>query len=76
MAKSTEYEALLCVIFLFSLSGPSILFGTLFSNALKLYSSHNVRYEVSHPYKTAGKIKLLNKLNINIIPNNHFTDCL
>jgi hypothetical protein len=33
----------------------NILLSTLFSNTLSLYSSLNVRDQVSHPYKTTGK---------------------
>jgi hypothetical protein len=39
-----------------SLLGPNILLSTLFSNAFSLYSSFNVRDQVSHPYRTTGKI--------------------
>jgi hypothetical protein len=39
-----------------SLFGPNILLSTLFSNILSLCSSLNVREQVSHPYKTIGKI--------------------
>jgi len=39
-----------------SLLGPSILFNTLFSNTFSLHSSLNVSDQVSHPYKTTGKI--------------------
>jgi len=39
-----------------SLLGPSILPSTLFSNTLSLRSSLNVSDQVSHPYKTKGKI--------------------
>jgi len=35
---------------------PNIFLDTLFSNTLSLCSSHNVRDQVSHPYKTKGKI--------------------
>jgi hypothetical protein len=35
-----------------SLFGPNILLSTLFSNTLSLYSSFNVRDQVSHPYTT------------------------
>ena len=41
-----------------SLSGPNILFNTLFSNTLSLRSSLNVSDQVSHPYKTTGKFKI------------------
>ena len=39
-----------------SLLGPNILLSTLFSNALSLHSSLNVRDQASHPYKTTGNI--------------------
>jgi hypothetical protein len=39
-----------------SLLGPSILFSSLFSHALSVCSSVGVRDQVSHQYKTTGKI--------------------
>src|SRR5215468_6003820 len=39
--------------------GPNILLSTLFSNTLSLCSSLSVRDQVSHPYKTTGKIIVL-----------------
>ena len=39
-----------------SLLGPNILLSTLFSKTLSLCSSLNVSDQVSHPYKTTGKI--------------------
>ena len=39
-----------------SFSGPKILLNTLFSNTLSLCSSLSVSDQVSHPYKTTGKI--------------------
>jgi len=42
-----------------SLLGPNILLGTLFSNTLSLRSYLNVSDQVSHPYQTTGKIKVL-----------------
>jgi hypothetical protein len=39
-----------------SLFSPNILLSTLFSNTLNLYSSLNVRDQVSHPYRTTGRI--------------------
>jgi hypothetical protein len=41
-----------------SLLGPNIL-NTLFLNTLSQFSSRNVSDQVSHPYKTAGKIIVL-----------------
>ena len=42
-----------------SLLGPNIILNTLFSNTLSLRSSLNVSDQVSHPYKTTGKIIVL-----------------
>ena len=41
-----------------SLPGTNIL-NTMFSNTLSFLSSHNVNNQVSHPYKTTGKILVL-----------------
>ena len=45
-----------------SLLDPNILFSTLFSNTLRLRSSLIVGDQVSHPYKTRGKIICGNKM--------------
>lgn len=37
-------------------SSPKYSLSNLFSNTLYLCNSHNVRYQVSHPYKRTGKI--------------------
>jgi len=42
-----------------SLLGPNILLNALFSYTLSLRFSLNVSDQVSHPYKTTGKIKIL-----------------
>ena len=42
-----------------SLVGPNILLSTLLSNTLSLRSSLNVSDQVSHPYKTTGRIIVL-----------------
>ena len=42
-----------------SLLDPNILLSTLLSNTLSLRSSLNVSDQVSHPYKTTGKIIVL-----------------
>ena len=42
-----------------SLLGPNILLNTIFSNTLSFLSSRNVSDQVSHPYKTTGKIIFL-----------------
>ena len=39
-----------------SLLGPNTLLSTLLSNTLSLRSSFNLRDQVSHPYKTRGKL--------------------
>jgi hypothetical protein len=41
------------------LLGPTILLRTLFSNTFSLCCSLNVRDQVSHPYKTTGRIMVL-----------------
>jgi hypothetical protein len=41
------------------LFGPNILLNTLFSITLSLCPSLNVRDQVSHPYRTTGKIKII-----------------
>jgi hypothetical protein len=43
----------------FILFGPNILLRTLLSNTLNLFSSLNARDQVSHPYKSNGRIMLL-----------------
>ena len=47
---------LLCSPVTSSLLGPNILLNTIFSNTLSFLSSLNVCDQVSHPYKTTGKI--------------------
>jgi tellurite resistance protein TehA-like permease len=42
-----------------SFLGQNIILSTLFLNILNLYSSLNVKNQVSHPYRTAGIIMLL-----------------
>jgi hypothetical protein len=42
-----------------SLFGPNILLNTPFSNTLSPCSSLSVRDQVSHPYRTTGKIIIL-----------------
>jgi hypothetical protein len=39
-----------------SLFGPNIFLNALFSNTLSLCFSLNVRYQVSHPYRTRGQV--------------------
>ena len=45
-----------------SLLSPNILLSTLFSYTLSLHSSLNMSDQVSHPYKTTGKVIILNIL--------------
>ena len=48
-----------------SLIGPNVLLNTLFSNTLSLRYSLSVSDQVSRPYKTTGKIKILDILILN-----------
>jgi hypothetical protein len=63
LAMRTSHEALIMQFFqppvTSSLFGPNILLITLFSNTLGPCSSLNVRDQVSHPYRTTGKIVVL-----------------
>ena len=45
-----------------SLLGPNILLNTMFSDTLSFLSSLNISDQVSHPYKTTGKIIVLHIL--------------
>ena len=45
-----------------SLLNPNILLNTMFSNTLSFLSSRNISDQVSHPYKTMGKIIVLHIL--------------
>jgi hypothetical protein len=42
-----------------SLLDQNILLSTLFSNTLSLHSSFNISDQVSHPYRTTGKIIII-----------------
>jgi polysaccharide pyruvyl transferase WcaK-like protein len=60
MVKGISYEAPHYAVFSSSsLFGPDILLNTLFSKTLSLCSSLNVRDQVSHSYRTTGKIVVL-----------------
>jgi hypothetical protein len=66
MISGDEYKLwsiLLCNFLHFpvasSLLGPDILLHTVFSNTFSLRSSLDVRDQVSHPYKTTGRIIVL-----------------
>ena len=52
-----------------SLLGPNVLLYTLFSNTVSLRSSLNVSDQVSHPYKTKGKIIVLHILLFKFLDN-------
>ena len=52
-----------------SLLGPNILLNTMFSNTLSFLSSRNVNDQISHPYKTRGKIIVLYICECNIVEN-------
>src|SRR5215468_4846925 len=53
-----------------SLLGPNILLNTLFSNTISLCFSLNVSDQVSHPYKTRGRIMVLYILIFKILDSN------
>ena len=57
---------------------PNILLSALFSNILSLRSSLNVRDQVSHPYKTTGRITVLclpqNQILTVLIAESNFND--
>ena len=58
---SAPHYVVFCIPLLTRLSplGPNILLNTLFSNTLSLRSYLNGSDQVSHPYKTTGKIIVL-----------------
>jgi hypothetical protein len=51
-----RYAASSTLLSLHSFFGPNILLSTLFSNTLSQSSSFNVGNQVSHPYRTTGKV--------------------
>ena len=53
-----------------SLLGPNILLNTMFWNTLSFLSSRNVSDQVSHPYKTTGKIIVLYILIFKLLDTN------
>jgi hypothetical protein len=59
-----------------SVLGQNIVLRTLFSNTLSLCSSLSVRYQVSHPYKTTGRIMVLYILTFTFLDTGGMTkDC-
>ena len=52
------------------LLGPNILLNTLFSNTLSFLSFRSVNDQVSHPYKTTGKITVLYNLIFKFLDSN------
>jgi len=54
----------------FVLLGPNILLNTMFSHTLSFLSSRSVNDQVSHPYKTTGKITFLYILIFKFLDSN------
>jgi hypothetical protein len=54
----------------YSLLGKNILLNTMFSNTLSFHSSRNVKDQISHPYKTTGKIIVLYILMFKFLDSN------
>ena len=53
-----------------SLLGPNILLNTMFSNTLSFLSSLNISDQVSHPYKSTGKIIFLYNMSFKFFDRN------
>ena len=64
---SSSLSNLLHSLITSSLLGPNILLYTMFSNTLSFLSSRNVSNQVSHPYKTTSKIRVLYILTLKFL---------
>jgi hypothetical protein len=74
LVRSTEHKARRYAVFSIPLLprpflGPNILLSTLFSKTLSRHSSLNISDQVSHPYKTTGKIIVLYILIFTFLDN-------
>jgi hypothetical protein len=64
-----QFSPLTCYLVISSLLGPNFFLNVLFLNTLSLRSSLNVSDQVSHPYKTTGKIIFLYILIWKVLDN-------
>jgi hypothetical protein len=67
----SECKASLCAVSFIktTLSGPNIFLSTQVSNIICLCSSFNIKEQVLHPHKTAGKIRVTGTLIFKFLEN-------
>jgi hypothetical protein len=76
-SRSSSLCSFLYLPFTSSLFGPNVFLSNLFSYSLSLCSSLNDRDQVSHPYRTTGKVWTLSRINpkYNYTTTNTITIC-